>query len=269
MLEVRSGAARLLGDAAGAGTPVVLVHAGIADARMWDRLTPGLTDRHRVIRYDLRGYGRSAMPPGPFSHVDDLAAVIRATADEPVHLVGASLGGRVAVDLALSDPGLVRSLVLLGAVVSGFEPDTEPPATGAEVVAADQAGDVVALADAEARMWLADPDGTRLPPGVLQLVRDMNRIALENERSAAGIETHLEPPAVGRLGDLRRPLLVVVGSLDLADIRLAAELLTERVPGAEQAVVDGAAHLPALERPAEVTALLRRFLAGVEGAPEA
>jgi 3-oxoadipate enol-lactonase len=264
--EVASGDARLVCEVAGEGTPVVLAHAGIADARMWDPLMPELTARRRVIRYDLRGYGRSVLPRGDFSHADDLAAVITALADEPVHLVGASLGGRVALDLTLARPELVRSLVLLGAVISGHDPDAEPPALWQEVVTANRAGDLDAVADAEARMWLADPDGDRLRPGVLDLVRAMNRIALENEHSGVGTERPSDPPAVDRLGEISVPVLVVVGTLDLPDIRMAADLLAERVPGAIRADIDHAAHLPALERPEEVAAVVGRFLAQVDGA---
>lgn len=265
MTEVASGDARLVCDVAGAGTPVVLVHAGIADARMWNPLMPSLTGEHRVIRYDLRGYGRSPLPPGDFSHVDDLAAVVTAVADGPVHLVGASLGGRVAVDLALARPDLVRSLTLLGAVVSGYDPDAEPPALWQEVVAAHRAGDLDALADAEARMWLADPDGTRLPAGVLDLVRTMNRIALENESSGIAEEQPADPPAADRLAELDLPVLVVVGARDLPDIRMAADLLVDRVPGAVRADVEDAAHLPALERPDEVAGVVAPFLTRVDG----
>jgi pimeloyl-ACP methyl ester carboxylesterase len=262
---VRSGEARLACRTSGTGTPVVLVHAGIADSRMWDALVPRLAADHTVVRYDLRGYGGSSLPPGEFSHVEDLAAVVAATTQGPVHLVGASLGGRVALDLALDRPDLVRSLTLLGAVVSGFEPDTEPPALWDELGTAHRADDLDALADVEARMWLADPDGTRLPGGVLDLVRDMNRIALRNERSGVAEEREPPMPAVDRLAGLARPVLVVVGVLDLPDIRLAADLLAERVRGAERVDLAGVAHLPALERPDEVSVLLRRFLDRVDG----
>jgi pimeloyl-ACP methyl ester carboxylesterase len=244
---------------------MVLVHAGIADAQMWDALVPRLAADHAVVRYDLRGYGCSALPPGRFSHVDDLAAVLAATTQGPVHLVGASMGGRVALDLALDRPDLVRSLTLLGTAVSGFEPDTEPPALWDELVAAHRADDLDALADVEARMWLADPDGTRLPEGVLDLVRDMDRIALANERSGIAEEREPATPATERLADLAVPVLVVVGDLDQPDIRLAADLLAERVPVAQRVDLSGVAHLPALERPDEVFALLRRFLDRADG----
>ena len=262
MTTVDAGSARLACWTEGTGPPVVLVHAGIADARMWDPLSAALAGDHRVVRYDLRGHGRSPLPPGPFRHVDDLAAVLAATTEEPAHLVGASLGGRVALDLALARPDAVRSLVLLGAVVSGYEADVPPPPLWPQVVAADEADDLDALADAEARIWLADPDGTRVPE-VLELVREMNRIALANERSGIAEERPVEP-AADRLGALDRPVLVVDGGLDLDDIRLAADLLAERLPDVQRVRLPQAAHLPALERPTEVAGLVRGFLDRVE-----
>ena len=274
-IEVASGAARLACDVDGEGDgdTVVLVHAGIADARMWAPLAARLGPRWRVVRYDLRGYGRSALPPGPFSHVDDLGAVLDAvlgtTAPEPVHLVGASLGGRIALDLALDRPAAVRSVALLGAVVSGFEPDLPPPPRWDRVVAAGRTGDLDALADAEARMWLADPDGTRLPEGVLELVRTMDRIALAGETSGAAEERPVPVPAVDRLGRLDRPVLVVDGALDLDEIRAAADLLAARLPRVERVRLPGAAHLPALELPDVVAELLGGFLARVGGPPPA
>jgi 3-oxoadipate enol-lactonase len=264
-IEVASGSARLVAEIEGAGETVVLVHAGIADSRMWTPFAGLLAEDRRVVRYDLRGYGRTELPPGPFRHVADLAAVIAATADGPVHLVGASMGGRVALDLALDRPDVVRSLVLLGTVVSGFDADAPAPPLWEQVKAADRADDLDALADAETRMWLADPDGTRLPAEVLALVRDMNRIALRNERSEVADELPTELPAADRLSTLERPVLVVDGELDLEDIRLAADLLADRLPQVERVRLAGAAHLPALERPAEVAELVRRFLSGVEG----
>jgi 3-oxoadipate enol-lactonase len=259
-MRIRSGTAVLWGDSTGTGAPVVLVHAGIADSRMWNELVPVLARTHRVVRYDLRGYGRSPLPPGTYSHVDDLAAVIAATGEDAVHVVGASLGGRIAIDLALRQPRLVRSLVLLGAVVGGFEPDVDPPQLWDDLVAAHRSGDLELLADVEARMWLADADGTRLPDGVLDLVRAMNRIAVRNERSGVAEESEPEIPAVDRLGELRPPVLVAVGDLDQPEIQLAADLLGNRVPAAERAVVRDAAHLPALEQPAAVAELVSRFL---------
>jgi 3-oxoadipate enol-lactonase len=263
--EVTAGSARLVGEVEGQGETVVLVHAGIADSRMWTPFAGLLAEDRRVVRYDLRGYGRSALPAGPFSHVDDLAAVIAATSDGPVHLVGASMGGRVALDLALERPDSVRSLALLGAVVSGFDADAPDPPLWAQVAAADRADELDALADAETRMWLADPDGTRLPAELLDLVRDMDRIALRNERSGVADERPAEPPAVDRLHTLERPVLVVDGELDIEDIGLAADLLADRLPQAERVRLAGVAHLPALEVPEEVAALVRRFLAAVQG----
>lgn len=257
---VRSGAVTFQVSTSGAGDPLVLVHAGIADSRMWHPLVPLLSDSYRVHGYDLRGYGATPLPPEPFRHVEDLAAVVRAVADGPVHLVGASLGGRVAIELALEQPELVRSLVLLGTVVGGFEPDVAPPPLWDAMVAASRADDLDALADLEARTWMADPDGTRLPAGMLDLVREMNRVALTNERSGVAEETEPEVASAERLDGLRVPVLAVVGELDQPDIHLAAELVADRAPGAVRVVLPRVAHLPALERPDEVAALVTGFL---------
>lgn len=257
---VRAGGVDLCVSTAGSGDPLVLVHAGIADRRMWRDLVPLVAVSHRVVSYDLRGYGETPLPPGPFRHVEDLAAVVAAVADGPVDLVGASLGARVALDLALEHPQLVRSLLLLGAVVGGYEPDVDPPPLWDAMVAASRADDLDRLADLEARTWMADPDGTRLPAGMLDLVRRMDRVALENERSGVAEEVEPDVPAVERLGELRVPVLAAVGELDQPDIHLAADVIAERVPGARRVVLPGVAHLPALEHPEAVAALVRDVL---------
>ncbi|GAB2681583.1 alpha/beta fold hydrolase [Thalassiella azotivora] len=257
---VSSGQARLwFDDTGGDGPALVLVHAGIADARMWDPLVDLLRPDHRVVRCDLRGYGRSALPSGPFSHIDDLRAVVRDVVDGPAHLVGASYGGRVAVDLALADPDLVRSLTLLGTALSGFEPDVAPPPLWDEMVAAHRADDVDALADLEARTWLADPDRSRVPD-LVALVREMNRTALVNERSGVAEEVEPEPPAVDVLEQVAVPTLVAVGDLDQPDILLAADEVARRVPGARRVDLPGVAHLPALEVPDRVAELVREHV---------
>src|SRR5947209_8694969 len=90
----------------GEGHPVILLHAGIADSRMWDEQMPVLAERYRVVRYDLRGFGRSKMVAGAFSHRADLAALLDALGIASAALVGCSFGGRVATEFALEFPYL-------------------------------------------------------------------------------------------------------------------------------------------------------------------
>src|SRR4051812_46517506 len=227
---------------------------------MWDGILERLAGAHRTIRYDLRGFGRSELPPRDFSHVEDLAAVISDVVGGPANLVGASLGGRIALDLAVTRPWLVSSLALLGTAVSGVEPEIDDPPLWDELLAAHRSGEVGRLADVEARMWLADPDGTRVPE-VLDRVRRMNAAALAQQRAVAAQERPIDPPAGERLGEVRLPVMVVVGRLDLEDILLTADLLAERLPRVERIDLPGVAHLPALEAPGQVADLLLEFLA--------
>jgi len=263
---VSSADARLACEVTGDGSPVVLVHAGITDAGMWDGVLSRLVGAHRTIRYDLRGFGRSQLPPGDFSHVEDLAAVISDIVGGPANVVGASVGGRIALDLAVTQPALVSSVALLGSAVSGVEPEIDDPPMWDELLAAHRGGDLQRLADVEARMWLADPDGTRVPE-VLDRVRRMNATALGQQRAVVARERPIDPPAGDRLDQVRVPVLVVVGSLDLEDIRLTADLLAERLPTVERVDLPGVAHLPALEAPSQVADLLLDFLARVTPSP--
>lgn len=247
--------------------PVVLVHAGVADRRMWEPQWPDLTNRHDVVRLDLRGFGDStARPDGPLSPSTDVLAVLDAEGIEVCHLVGASYGAGVAVEVALTRPRTVTSLLLAAPGGSLIPAATDALRTFArQENAALDAGDLDAAADANVRWWV---DGPGQPPDrvagdVRDLVARMQRRAFELTADWDDVdEVELEPPALQRLATIDVPTLVLVGGLDLDAIRLAAERVVHDVPGARRVVWDDVAHLPSLERPAEFAALLEDWLAG-------
>jgi pimeloyl-ACP methyl ester carboxylesterase len=107
-------------DESGQGPPLLLLHAGIADRTMWDDVTPMLSERFRVVAPDLRGFGETPLPDGPFVYAADAAALLEGLGIERAHVVGVSLGGHVALDLALARPELVDHLVLVGAGIDGW-----------------------------------------------------------------------------------------------------------------------------------------------------
>src|SRR3712207_8911911 len=119
--------ARLHYEIVGEGDPLVLVHAGIADGRMWEGQLGAFAHRNRVIRYDMRGFGRSAMVEGPYAHHEDLRALLDYLGIERALLVGCSMGGKTIIDFALQHPGRAGALVLAGSSVSGFEADGDAP----------------------------------------------------------------------------------------------------------------------------------------------
>ena len=255
-------------EVAGDGPAVVLLHAGIADSRMWDGHFEALGERYRVVRVDLRGARRSGLPGGPFSYVEDVRAVLDALGIDRAALVGASFGGRIALDLALVHPQRVAALVLLAPAVGGWaESDELAQLEGDEERLLD-AGDVDGAVALNVRAWV---DGPRrgpdaVDPAVRAKVAEMQRDSLQTVLAAyereppPGPVAWADPPAAERLGEINVPTLVVVGDEDFDDFRRIAELVAGEVPGARVVGVDDAAHMVALERPELVSELVGAFL---------
>ena len=179
-------------------------------------------------------------------------------------VVGCSMGGGTAIDVALAAPDRVRSLVLIGAWSPGFEgPDAEyEPKQWPDVVTAFKNGDLDRAADLEAEIWVVGVGRRRseVDIGVLDLVRTMDRKALETEKAREELAVPLDPPAAERMGELKAPTLVVVGEHDLPDIRAAAIHLADGTSDEPPVVIPGAAHLPNLEQPAAFDRVLHGFL---------
>jgi len=247
----------------GEGDPLVLVHAGIADSRMWEPQMEEFARRYRVIRYDARGFGRTPSVAGPYSHHEDLRGLLNHLGIKRATFVGCSMGGGVILDFALSYPEAVAAFVLVGSAIGGFNPDVEPPKEWDELVAADEAGDLKQISELEVRMWVDGPgQGTsRVETEIRDLVREMNLIALRNEDSELGEAMELEPPAADRLHEIQAPALVIVGDLDQPKIIQGADLLSRSIPEVRKVVMPGTAHLPNMERPEEFNRIVLDFLA--------
>jgi len=255
------GGATLVADDDGAGPVVVLVHAGIADRRMWapvarDLVAAGL----RVIAYDLRGYGESSLPDESFAHHDDLAGLLAALDVPRAVLAGCSFGGRVAIDATLAHPDVVSGLVLIGSVYSGSTWSDEFRAAQDTCFGGIADEDLESQAAAEVRFWVVGPHrrAEDVDPALLRFAEELDRRALAAETALDDRDVReLDPPAAGRLGEIGVPALVLTGGGDVPDIqRLAAELATG-IPLAQRAgSIPGAAHLVPLERPHEVAAAI-------------
>jgi pimeloyl-ACP methyl ester carboxylesterase len=257
--------AKLRYEVAGGDEPLVLVHAGIADGRMWGAQMDAFSERFRTVRYDMRGFGASPMVAGPYSHHADLRALLDVLGIERASFVGCSMGGATVVDFALENPERVEALVLVGSAVGGFGFDEGPPKEWEELVAADERGDLERVSELEVRMWV---DGPRrgpeaVDPAVRDLVWEMNLIALKNEALQIGEELEPPTPAATRLKQLQTPTLVLVGDEDRPRTLAAAELLERELPNAQKTVITGTAHLPNMERPEEFSRLVLGFLRGV------
>lgn len=254
----------------GEGRPaVVLVHAGIADLRMWDRQVAALAPRHGVVRYDVRGFGRSPDPAGDHYDHDDVLAVMDAAGLDRAVLIGASNGARIVLDTAVSAPDRVAGLVLLDAPVPGMPLSDALRADFAHEDEALLAGDIEGAKEMNMRWFVdgVDRDRADADPRVRAAVGGWLDELLPRQagqlRADAGDAQLVEPLVRDRLDDLPMPALVVVGSHDDRGFHDAARHVADHMPDAELVELDGAAHLPNLERPDRVNELLLGFLASL------
>ncbi|MEV4823636.1 alpha/beta hydrolase [Micromonospora sp. NPDC049274] len=264
MHKITVNGALLAYDEAGTGSPVVLLHAGIADRRMWRGVVPALAARHRVIVPDLRGYGDSELPPAPFAHHDDVTGLLDALDVPRAALVGCSFGGSVAVDTALAHPDRVTTLALFDTAVSGNEWSEEANDLWDDLVGEVDPDDFVAGAAGEVRFWVVGPgrQPADVDPELLAFAQEMDQRALAAELALGAVEVEeLTPPAIGRLGELTMPVLVTAGAADVPDISRLADRIAAEAPHATRLPdVPDAAHLLPLERPEAVATALLDFL---------
>ena len=258
--------ARIAYDTAGSGEPVVLIHAGVANRRMWDDQVTALKDGYRVIRYDTRGFGESETDAVEFSNRADIAALLDQVGEKAAHLVGLSRGGQIALDFALEYPDRARSVSIAAGGVSGYDaPEEADPTIFEEPEAAWKARDWAAVSEWETRYWVDGPGqpADRVDPAIRARVQDWILTTYEAEKEE-GTPRPLDPPANARLGDLRAPFLVMIGTLDDPGTRGNMRYLAETV-SARLEVFEGVAHMINLEQPQRFNQVLRQFLDEVSG----
>jgi pimeloyl-ACP methyl ester carboxylesterase len=262
-LRIGSGRATLTANIAGSGDPVVFLHANVCDSRMWQAQLEGIGRRHKAIAYDRRGFGETRAELEDFSAVADLMTVIDATANGmPAILVGCSMGGRIALDAALQHPTHVRALVLIAPGVAGAPDVTYTPEIErllAQLEAAENIGDLDRINAIKAHIWL---DGPLQPEGRVAgqartLFLDMHGIALRSPPTGANLDA---APAYHRLGEISVPSLVISGNLDFPHIHERCRHIANVLPNGSYHELTGAAHLPSLERPTEITDLVTEFV---------
>lgn len=240
------------------GAPLMLVHAGVADARMWEPLLPALTPSYRVVRYDMRGAGRTRSAAGTYSPARDLAGLLDALGIAQAHVVGASFGGLVALELAATEPARVASLVLLAAALPDIDPSPEMEGFAGAEGAAIEEGRIDDAVAANVEMWARDST-----PEVRALVADMQHAAFELQLREGAEEVELDPPVSERLGTIDLAVTVAIGDRDVADFARVAGRLSDGLPNARLEHIRDAGHLLALDQPTAVAQLVDRHVAAL------
>jgi 3-oxoadipate enol-lactonase len=250
-------AERLHVEEAGEGPAVVLLHAGGLDGRMWEPIAGALAARHRVVVYDMRGFGRSPAATGDVSHVEDLVSVLDGRGIDRAALVGNSFGGGVALEATVAHPERVRALALFAPALREFDWSPELEAFGGAEEELLEAGNLEGAVELNLVTWVDRGSGG---PELRARVADMARRSFELQAGVEAEEAPFEPPAAERFGEIAVPTLVVSAGLDFPDFARIADVIAAGVPGARRAEIANAGHLMPLERPDETLALVESLL---------
>jgi pimeloyl-ACP methyl ester carboxylesterase len=251
-------------EQAGSGPPVVLLHEGIGDSRMWEPQWAAYAERFRVVRFDMRGFGQSPPAVGSFSLSGDLIELLDSLELGPAALIGMSLGGAVAMEATIARPDLVSRLVLVGSGLRGFEMNDETRAGWEEEEAALERGDDDEAVEVNLRMWVDGPSRSpdQVDPEMRRKIGEMQRRAIDIWREAGEEGNHeaLVDDWGERLGEISVPTLILVGELDRPEMREIAERLDAEIPNSRRYTISGTAHVPNMEQTEEFDRLVLGFL---------
>jgi len=246
---------KLYYEIAGSGQPVVFIHGGQLDRRLWDNQFSAFARDYQVIRYDVRGFGKSPAASQPYADEEDLYALLKYLKIEKAFLVGLSLGGRIVTDFALAHPNMVTALIPVAPGLSGFHFSSDP--TDQEIFEAAQAGEWSEAAEAWLRSGYMKPamENAAIAPRIRQLSIENAQAEMQNPL----LLKTLKPPAIDRLEEIHVPTLIIVGNRDVQDIHQIVGLMACRIRGAKLLVISGSGHMVSMEKPNEFNQALTDF----------
>lgn len=257
---------RLYYEVAGTGHPLLLIHGGLVDRRLWDDQFNVFAQHYQVIRFDVRSFGDSApitAETPPYSLEEDLYSLLKFLGIEKTYVLGLSMGGALAINFTLMYPEMVDALIPVAMGLSGFEPAEEDRASEAEVDEAIRSGNVARAVELTLRFWTDGPMRTpeQVNPAVREKVRAMTTRNFERPEDENATQPRaLEPPAISRLSEIHVPTLIIFGDQDVRDILKIADILEKEIPGAKKVVIPGTAHHLNLEKPEEFNRIVLDFL---------
>jgi pimeloyl-ACP methyl ester carboxylesterase len=246
--------ARLWYDETGSGETVLLLHGGLGDSGLWEPVVPFLAERFRVIRTDLRFFGRSTGPAVPWSWQDDVAGVLDALGVERAALVGLSMGGKLAFEVALAHPDRLWAVAGVAPGLGGHDGEAYSAEQEARYEAAEAAGDLEAAMEIDLEVWA--------PLGADERIRQIWRATPDANPLPDGVEPRDPPgaPAKERLGELAVPTLIVTASHDPAGFREIGPLVAREAPNTRHVELDSD-HYVTLREPELLSRVLLEFLA--------
>lgn len=250
---------KLYYEVAGKGKAIVLIHGGLVDSRLWNDQFDEFAKNYRVVRYDIRGHGRSPLPTEPYSLVEDVNELLKFLKIERANVVGLSLGGIIAADFALEYPEKTETLILVSAGLRGFEP-TKPDEAASAIFRRTR----TVSAEEASRLWLEHQffAGLKNQPARRERMRLMivGNFQAYAKLDHARLYQLPETQTIKRLDKINAPTLVINGDLDQPNLIATGQTLKQKIPHAEYVLIKGTSHHPNLEKPQEFNKILRNFL---------
>jgi 3-oxoadipate enol-lactonase len=269
---------RLAYDEAGEGHPFVMIHGGLVDRHLWDDQFEVFAQHYRVIRYDIRAFGESAMPTEPFSMIEDLYQLMKFLNIEKTYLMGLSMGGALAIDFTVAHPEMIDALIPVASGVNGFEPPNTPETQqmmaewetiGKQIETLLDKGRFDEAIEIENRLWTDGPNRTpeQVNPNVRKRVHDMELHNYQEQAKAGNGElpepTEPEKPAFAHQSEIHVPTLIIVGDADVVAILFQAQILESGIAGAKKAIIPNTAHHLNMEEPEKFNNIVLDFLEGL------
>lgn len=247
-------------EIAGSGHPLVLIHGSTLDTRMWDDQFETFAQHYKVVRYDVRGFGKSALPTAEtYARTDDLKTLLDYLEIAHAFILGLSMGGGIAIDFALEYPKATDALIFVDSRLGGWQSDPEFAAfQNAVRLRAKEAG-VQAARD----VWLYSPlfnpalENPDVAPRLVQIIADYSGWHWVHHHPLRD----LDPPATQRLDTISVPTLIIIGERDIPDCLAIADRLQQRIPNARRVVMPGVGHMSNMEDPERFNAIILDFLA--------
>jgi len=248
-------------EVTGTGEPLLLIHGFNLDTRLWDDQVEAFSQKYKVIRFDIRGFGRTPATEIPFTLYEDTRSLLQALGVEQAHVVGLSFGGMVAVEFAVACPEMVKSLTLVSSGLMGHPRSEQRLRDTERFQEICQKGTREDAVEMTIQMWF---DGPGFPANdAAAQARERYRIMTEHAFSlpefGKGLSV-LSPPPNERLEEIHVPTLVIAGDRDYPDFLQIADVLAEKISGAQKKVIEGSAHIPPMDQPEVFNRLLLEFL---------
>ena len=248
---VKINGANLYYEMAGEGASLVFIHGFSLDNRIWNEQFNYFSKSHRVLKYDLRGFGKSDLPgENNYSHIYDLKSLLDMFELSEVTLIGLSLGGSIATQFTIKFPDYVKKLILVDSDLDGFERKMK---TGLR-------NRGLSIEEAK-RAWLSHPllhyasHNSKSRDLLFEIVKDYSGWHWKNEDKAVSIF----PPSIYCLNLIQCPTLIIIGQYDISDFHHIASVLNENIRDSKKVVINNAGHLSNLEMPSDFTDCLNTY----------